>query len=159
MSETANWRCYKRPESVLVVIYTTAMQVLLLRRRQPENFWQSVTGSLEWNERPAQAALRELGEETGFAGEGLDDCHQVHRFAIYPAFRHLYAPGITQNLECVFRVCLPHPVPPVLDNQEHVEYRWLSKAKALALVSSYTNRDAIRQWVVESQHDCGTDHA
>lgn len=159
MTETTNWRCYKRPESVLVVIYTTTMHVLLLRRRQPENFWQSVTGALKWNEQPNQAALRELREETGFAGGNLDDCQQSHHFAIYPAFRHLYAPGITQNLERVFRVCLPHPIPPVLDDQEHVEFRWLSKARALALVSSYTNRDAIRQWVVETQHGSGGDHA
>jgi len=62
---------YKRPESVLVVIHTPRGEVLLLRRRQPADFWQSVTGSLEWGESTAQAARRELAEETGFAGNTL----------------------------------------------------------------------------------------
>ena len=39
---------YKRPESVLVLVYTMNKQVLLLRRRRFHHFWQSVSGSLEW---------------------------------------------------------------------------------------------------------------
>ncbi|HEX6549558.1 MAG TPA: dihydroneopterin triphosphate diphosphatase, partial [Gammaproteobacteria bacterium] len=34
---------FKRPESVLVVIYTSRGEVLQLRRREPADFWQSVT--------------------------------------------------------------------------------------------------------------------
>ena len=56
---------YKRPESVLVVIYTISGEVLLLERRQPAGFWQSVTGSLAWDEAPREAAIREVSEETG----------------------------------------------------------------------------------------------
>jgi dATP pyrophosphohydrolase len=41
---------YKRPESVLVVIHTATGEVLVLRRCQPPDFWQSVTGSLRWEE-------------------------------------------------------------------------------------------------------------
>ncbi|MGW8310783.1 MAG: NUDIX domain-containing protein, partial [Thiogranum sp.] len=43
-------RSYKRPESVLVVIYTASGEVLMLERQQPAGYWQSVTGSLEWGE-------------------------------------------------------------------------------------------------------------
>jgi len=32
-----------------MVIYTTAGEVLLLKRREPPDFWQSVTGSLHWD--------------------------------------------------------------------------------------------------------------
>jgi len=48
-----------------VVVYTVTDEVLALRRRQPPDFWQSVTGSLRWDETdPLDAARRELFEET-----------------------------------------------------------------------------------------------
>ena len=65
---------YKRPESVLVVIHTERGEVLQLRRREPADFWQSVTGSLHAGETPLQAAIREVREETGLAADaGLTD--------------------------------------------------------------------------------------
>ena len=60
----AERRRYKRPQSVLVLVYTAAGQVLLLRRIRPRGFWQSVTGSLRWGESRQRAARRELFEET-----------------------------------------------------------------------------------------------
>ena len=51
---------YKRPESVLVVVYTVSGQTLLLKRKRPI-FWQSITGSLKWpDESASDAAYREL---------------------------------------------------------------------------------------------------
>ncbi len=138
---------YKRPESILVVVYTIEPRVLLLRRRQPVNFWQSVTGSLEWDETPKQAAHREIKEETGLSSQGLMDCHQSHTFQIFPRWRPLYAPGVTENLEHVFRLCMDNHADIMLDPAEHEAYEWLSKHDALQWVSSYTNRDAIQQWV------------
>ena len=38
---------FRRPESVLVVVHAADGQVLILRRSQPFDFWQSVTGSLQ----------------------------------------------------------------------------------------------------------------
>ena len=59
---------FKRPESVLVVVTTRAGKVLLLRRADHPEFWQSITGSMEWgDEQPVEAAARELREETGIA--------------------------------------------------------------------------------------------
>jgi len=65
-------RAWKIPESVLVVIYTSALDVLLLRRADADEFWQSVTGSKDaLNEPLALTAAREVGEETGIeCGEG-----------------------------------------------------------------------------------------
>ena len=48
MSMSEKDRRYKRPESVLVVVYTRSNEILALRRKQPNYFWQSVAGSLEW---------------------------------------------------------------------------------------------------------------
>ena len=64
---------YKRPESVLVVIYSKTGHVLMMQRVFPKEFWQSVTGSLEWGENAEQAAKRELKEETGLDANGLID--------------------------------------------------------------------------------------
>ena len=58
----------KLPVSVLVVVHTAGGEVLLLQRAARTEFWQSVTGSLDRaDEPPAEAALRELREETGIA--------------------------------------------------------------------------------------------
>ena len=136
---------YKRPESVLVVIYTTADEVLVLRRRQPPDFWQSVTGSLRWEETdPLDAARRELAEETGL-GEALEviACQVINRFPILPPWRHRYAPEVIENIEHVFRVCLPARQPITLNPAEHQDSAWLSRRAAAERVASYTNRDAI----------------
>ena len=136
---------YKRPESVLVVVYTATDEVLVLLRRQPPDFWQSVTGSLRWNETdPRDAARRELWEETGL-GDAVDvvTCGVTNRFPILPAWRHRYAPNVTENVEHVFQAWLPERRPILLNPAEHGEYQWLPRAAAAAKVASWTNRDAI----------------
>jgi dATP pyrophosphohydrolase len=139
-------RC-KRPESVLVVVYTATGEVLLLLRQQPPDFWQSVTGSLRWEEiDPLDAARRELYEETGLGDEVMVvGCGTINRFPILPPWRHRYAPDATENVEHVFRVLLPERRPIVLNPAEHSEYEWLPRAVAAARVASWTNRDAILQ--------------
>ncbi len=135
---------YKRPESVLVVVYSRDGQVLMLRRQAPPDFWQSVTGSLEWGETPLHAAQRELHEETGLEAEGqLVDVGQQRRFPILPAWRQRYAPDVDSNLEHWFYFAVDTPVPVRLAPAEHAEYRWLPRRQAADLASSYTNRDAI----------------
>ena len=37
---------YKRPESVLILVYTSQKDVLLLKRHNEKDMWQSITGSL-----------------------------------------------------------------------------------------------------------------
>jgi dihydroneopterin triphosphate diphosphatase len=143
-------RIYKRPESVLVVIYSANGGVLLLQRRDVPTFWQSVTGSLKADESPFQAAARELYEETALQGGLLYDCQQSHSFAIIPPWSARYAPGTTHNIEFVFRYLVPQTCAVRLNPDEHLAWRWLPKNMALALVTSETNRAAIAAWVPDS---------
>ena len=135
---------YRRPESVLVVVYTAERSVLLMERSQPQGFWQSVTGSLEWGESPRQAAERELFEETGIRASGrLIDCHHTERFPIIYPWRQRYAPGAHYNTEHWFQLQLPGRRLIRLNPSEHAEIRWLPMVQAARLATSWTNRDAI----------------
>jgi dATP pyrophosphohydrolase len=134
---------FKRPESVLVVVYTEALDCLLLNRVAPPGFWQSVTGALEWGEDHAAAAARELNEETGLGAKGLRDAGVEQRFPILPEWRARFAPDVTENIEHVWYLELPRPVSITLNPAEHSEYRWLPLEEALALVSSWSNRAAL----------------
>ncbi len=135
---------FKRPESVLVVVHTDR-HVLLLERDSPAGFWQSVTGSLRDDETPAHCARRELFEETGFTADGLVDLGLTQRFPILPEWRHRYAPGVAENVEHGFSVCLGAPEAPRLNPAEHLSFRWLEAGEAAEAVSSWTNRAAIEQ--------------
>jgi dATP pyrophosphohydrolase len=135
----------RRPESVLIVIYTAGGDFLLMERCRPAGFWQSVTGSLEWGELPDPGARREVIEETGIAGGVLTNLEWTQTYEISPAFGRVYAPGVTHNLEHAFALQLSERVPVALCPTEHVQYRWLATADALALVSSHTNRAVIEQ--------------
>lgn len=135
---------FRRPESVLVVVTNMAGEVLLLRRSNPPDYWQSVTGSLEWGESALAAAKRELREETGLSADlDLEDTGLVNAFEIIPPWTEKYAPGTKTNREHVYLLRLRDRPGIELDVREHVEYRWLAPADAAALASSSTNRDAI----------------
>lgn len=134
---------FKRPESVLVVVYTQQLDVLLICRQKPAGFWQSVTGSLEPGETPSQAAGRELAEETGILA-AVNDHGTSRTFPILDAWRRRYAPGVIENLEHEFSVQLPDRCEVVLDASEHADYCWLPIVDAIAKVSSRTNRAALQ---------------
>ena len=93
---------FRRPESVLIVIYTEGGEFLLLERRRPPGFWQSVTGSMEWGEAADAAARREVIEETGIRQGVLVNLQWTQVYEILLAFGKVYAPGVTQNLEHAF---------------------------------------------------------
>jgi dATP pyrophosphohydrolase len=136
---------FRRPESVLIVIHTADGEFLLLERRRPLGFWQSVTGSMEWGERADAAARREVIEETGITQGVLVNLQWTQVYEILPAFGKVYAPGITRNLEHAFSLRLPRRVPVMLSEAEHVQFRWASYPEALESASSSTNRAVIAE--------------
>lgn len=136
-------REYRRPESVLVVVYTTAHECLLLERVAPMGFWQSVTGALESGETPGDAAVREVREEIGLQPLGLRDAHVRRSFPIRPEWRARYAPDVELNIEHLWYLELPSIVTVKLDPREHRAYQWLPLAAAIERVSSWTNKAAL----------------
>ena len=145
-----NVKPYKIPESVLVVIHTPALDVLLIRRADAENFWQSVTGSKDTpDELLAATAVREVAEETGFdclavppAGV-LVDWGLENIYEIYPRWRSRYGPTVTHNTEHLFGLCLPAPLPPRLAPEEHTAWQWLPYREAAQACYSPSNAEAI----------------
>ncbi len=139
---------FKIPESVLVVIYTPELDVLLIERADKPGFWQSVTGSKDTlAEALSLTAQREVQEETGIDSRQfkLSDWHLSNIYEIYPVWRHRYAPGVTQNTEHVFGLCVSRNVEVVLAPREHVQYQWLPYREAADLCFSASNAEAILQ--------------
>lgn len=142
---------FKIPESVLVVIHTPALDVLLIRRADANEFWQSVTGSKDTLDEPlALTAAREVAEETGIqCGEGtplasqLVDWQLRNVYEIYPGWRARYEPGVTRNTEHLFGLCVPERLTPVLDAREHTDWRWLPYREAADACFSPSNAEAI----------------
>lgn len=135
---------FRRPESVLVVVYTDDGEALLLRRQRPFEFWQSVTGSLLEGETHGEAARRELAEETGLGTAGRLEYSGVSRqFTIDPRWRNRFAPGIVENVEFEWHFRLPAVADIALHADEHSCYRWSPIVRASEAVWSWTNRDAL----------------
>lgn len=143
---------YKIPQSVLVVIYTPALDVLLIRRTvdapDGQPFWQSVTGSKDFvDEDWATTAAREAAEETGIhahaPGHALRDWGLQNIYSIYPQWLHRYAPGVRLNTERVFGLCVPAQTPVVLNPREHKAYAWADWRAAADRCYSPSNAEAI----------------
>lgn len=150
---------YRRPGSVLVVIYTPERECLLLERVTPSGFWQSVIGTLRWEETPAAAAVREVREETGLTcsaaaivtGSGgretpmLVNASIANLFPILPEWRDRYTPGVTENLEHLWYLELPGACEVTLNSEEHIDCRWIGLEEAIDKVTSWTNREALQR--------------
>jgi len=137
----------KLPESVLVVIHTPRLEVLLLERVARPGFWQSVTGSLDReDEPPAEAACREVFEETGLRASpsALAGWRLANAFEIFAHWRPRFAPGVTHNTEHVFSLNVDSRSVVTLDPDEHRAQRWLPWRAAARACFSWSNRDAIR---------------
>lgn len=143
----------KIPESVLVVIHTPALDVLLIRRADHADFWQSVTGSKDQIDEPlGETAAREVAEETGIVvgsklvpPSALFDWQYSIEYEIYPQFRHRYAEGVIHNTEHWFSLEVPEQLEVTLAPREHTAFLWLPYEEAASRCFSSSNADAILQ--------------
>lgn len=130
-----------------IVVVVRREGELLVMRRAPERlgYWSLVSGGVEPEETPQEAAQRELFEESGLAAE-------VRRLPVAlsysllddpPAIRARYAPGIERVTVHAFVADAEHGWEPTLD-AEHDVYRWCDLEQAVALMAYETTRDALR---------------
>lgn len=137
---------FKIPESVLVVIHTPALDVLLIERADHHGFWQSVTGSKDFQaESLVNTAVREVQEETGIQADAsrFVNWAVANIYDIYPAWQHRYAPGVIRNTEHVFSLCVPAGTQIILSPIEHVAFQWLPYREAADACYSPSNAEAI----------------
>ena len=143
-------KIFKIPESVLVLIYTPSLEVLLIKRVDAPDFWQSVTGA---KNTPAetfeQTAVREVFEETGIdcapgtpLAQYLHDWRLENVYDIYPRWRHRYATDVTRNTEHLFGLQVPTGTSVRLSPREHSDYQWLPYLEAAAACFSPSNAEA-----------------
>ena len=148
---------FKIPQSVLVVIYTPALDVLVIRRTDGDGlgaeYWQSVTGSKDsliedWR----HTAEREVHEETGLVcthdaanHATLIDWQLENIYDIYPQWLHRYAPGVTRNTERLFGLRVATQCSICLNPSEHTAFQWLPYRQAAELCFSPSNAEAILQ--------------
>lgn len=142
---------YKIPQSVLVIIHTPDLDVLLIKRADATDFWQSVTGSKDdLRETYRQTAQREVLEETGIdcrpgslLADALVDWQLENVYDIYPRWQHRYPPGVTRNTEHLFGLMVPGSIGVTLDAREHTDYQWLPYRDAADRCFSSSNAEAI----------------
>jgi dATP pyrophosphohydrolase len=144
-------KSFKIPQSVLVVIHTAALDVLLIRRADADDFWQSVTGSKDDPDESFQdTAVREVFEETGIdcgpgtpLAHGLADWDIENNYHIYPRWAHRYAPGVIRNTEHLFGLTVAEGTCVRLHAREHTAYRWMPWQAAAEACFSPSNAEAI----------------
>jgi len=156
---------YKIPISILVVIFNTKHEILLLKRVNSFNFWQSVTGSIDFEDEELDiAAKREILEETGIVlndNKVINTCIESLKlnelslytlynlnysteYEIFPQFRYRYEEDIHINQEHWFMLKVEENYPININAQEHTKYQWLTWQEAIKQCFSPSNAIAIQ---------------
>jgi len=97
-----------------------------------------------------------VGEETGIQlpGECFHDWALINTYEIFTEWRHRYAPGVSENTEHVFSLCLPSRCDITPSPHEHRAWQWLPWREAAERCFSWSNRDAIL--MLPQRHPKGT---
>jgi len=119
--------------------------VLLLKRIPSRGgFWQGVTGGVERNEDPVEAAARELIEETRLVPSDFQTIDYSYSFPVEDRFRYLYPSGTEDITEHVFMARITDEQEPEL-SEEHDQYRWCKFDEALSLLRWPENIEALKR--------------
>ena len=96
--------------------------------------WETVHGRIEHGERPEEAAVREVREETGLA------CERLYNVMVQPFYLHKLG---TVELAVVFAAFVLRDRPVQLGD-EHMHHEWLAPEQALARFVWPRERSALR---------------
>jgi dATP pyrophosphohydrolase len=141
----------RQPTSILAYLarrFSTGIEYLLLHRvpisqTGLEAFWQGVTGGLEDNEEPPQAAKRELLEETGISPDRINPIGYNYTFPIQEKWKHFYPPGADTIVEhCFLAECFA-PIDLRL-SKEHDLFQWCTIDEAMGLLLFPNSKKALR---------------
>jgi dATP pyrophosphohydrolase len=116
---------------------------MLHRISERGEFWQGVSGGVEWDETLEAAARRELIEETSLRPVELRQVNCSYTFAMQEDWKRWYAPGTAEIAEHVF-LAVVEGEKPVLSAEEHDDWRWCTYEEALALLAWPENIEALR---------------
>jgi len=124
----------RHPGAVLIVPWLKENRLVLLRNQRlvvNECLWELPAGTLEPGEEPAEAARRELAQETGYQAG-----------TIFKLGEFYTSPGFCDELIKVFVARDLRFVGQQLDEGEEIEVRVMEQAQALAMVDDGRIRDA-----------------
>jgi lipoyl(octanoyl) transferase len=132
------------PVEVFVVV--RRLQEFLVVHRSPSkgSYWHCIAGALEPGETPANAAARELEEETGLVAATVE-LDAVFRYSLSDEPERLpdFEPGTTEIVVHAFLAEAPADWEPQLDH-EHDGFRWCTQDEAVALLHWPEPRDVVR---------------
>lgn len=130
----------RQPHEVLVFV-RRGLELLVLHRSEEQGaYWHSVAGGVEPGESAAEAARRELHEETGLAAEPRAT---GHTFTYVPEHPEPHSGSGGVRVDC-FVATAPPTWEPELD-WEHDDYRWCAADEAAELLRWPEPRDLVRE--------------
>ena len=134
------------PQEVFVFVRRDDEFLVLHRSPEQGAYWHCVAGALEPGESFAEAAARELREETGLVAVPVD-LRRSYQYDIEGWEPH-FRPGADRVVVECFLVEAPAGWEPALD-WEHDAYRWCPGDEAAALLYWPEAREVLRELAVQ----------